>query len=316
MDPAVGVVVHVVPAPAASTMLIAALRIGVRDFLRRPVAVGEYGAMLERAARPTVANAGLGVALRLGFREIYLFGVDMGSKVDGRFHSRGSIYGSGEHADPSIANERLPGNFGGSATSITTLTGHPVLGWSRHMIEAVLAIMREARVYNCSDGARISGTVPRLARTISLSGDIDRTKLRSELEASLYKMSTAEARQRWNQSMRDASPLFARIRALIEAELATETPATEWVHEMFALIRPQDGDDRAVRSFLTGTMMMLMGAATWYDRHAVDPQRQARIRRIAYEEMLASIVGLEAAYAALMTEVERRHTPAAEEAAA
>lgn len=42
---------------AESQMLIAALRIGVRDFLRRPVAVGEYGAMLERAARPTVANA-------------------------------------------------------------------------------------------------------------------------------------------------------------------------------------------------------------------------------------------------------------------
>ena len=103
---------------------------------------------------PTVANAGLSAAIRLGFREIYLFGVDMGSREHGRYHAEGSVFSTGLLPENRRAHQRFAGNFGGEAW------GEAVLNWSRLYPEAVLR-MFSATVYNCSDGVRIEARSPR-----------------------------------------------------------------------------------------------------------------------------------------------------------
>jgi hypothetical protein len=224
-----------------------------------------------RPSGPTVANAGLAVALRLGFREIYFLGMDMGSKVAGKFHAAGTIYATGQLRDPGIAQERLPGNFGGDVTAIGARLGQPVLNWSRHMIESVLAANPDLRIYNCSDGARIAGALPRLSSTVTLTGAaIDRNAFRDGIGSALDMLTLAAARHLWERARPDADALFVEARELVAAELAAPEPGFGWTDRVFELVRPDDGQNAVLKAFLSGSVMLLMGTATWYDRHLVD----------------------------------------------
>lgn len=266
---------------------------------------------------PTVANAGVGAAFRLGFRELYFFGLDMGSKDKSRFHSQGTIYGSGMRAEPGVAQERLPGNFGGEAIAISTPNGQPVLNWSRHVLESLLARAQDARVYNCSDGVRIAGAIPRLSRAVTLpEKTIDRKRMIAEMDACLYSMAKQEASRRWAHSDRGATAAFTRMRELLEAELSASAPQTGWLADVFGLFRPKEGSDQVMRSFLAGTVMLLLGTASWFDRHLTDRTQALCARKIAYEELLVTVAWLESAYAELMSEIDEAFAPAASTVAA
>lgn len=118
---------------------------------------------------PTVTNLGLRMAITLGFGEIYLFGVDLGARKPAEHHSKDSIYVNDKTWAKNYAKNiekmtiRLPANFGGESYT------NRVLLWSRVLMQGVLESYPGLRVFNCSDGALIGGTTPKLPRSIKLS---------------------------------------------------------------------------------------------------------------------------------------------------
>jgi hypothetical protein len=117
-------------------------------------------------ADPLCCNAAFAAAVNLGFRNITLFGLDLGQKDARRHHAKDSVYYSAEHGEwddiyRKRVDRKVPGNFGGE-----------VLTWwafdaGRKMLAAVQRYHR-ANLVNCSDGARIEGARPQAAATLTL----------------------------------------------------------------------------------------------------------------------------------------------------
>lgn len=111
---------------------------------------------------PFVGNTGLSYAITLGFKEIFLFGIDNGYKNPQHHHSKYSAY----YDDNDQPIEQLtklvtqgacyttPGNFGGEVIT------DRLFCVSIKSMESLLKLHCEVACYNCSDGATIEGAIP------------------------------------------------------------------------------------------------------------------------------------------------------------
>lgn len=116
-------------------------------------------------ANPTVVNGGLSVFLHMGFREIYLFGADMGFKNPEKHHSSGHLSlkkGSRFYQPKEGYNMEVEANFGGKVFTNRILFG------AKDAIENLVELFPKSKVYNLSDGARIEGTIPLRANRLKL----------------------------------------------------------------------------------------------------------------------------------------------------
>jgi hypothetical protein len=171
---------------------------------------------------PTVANASLAVATAIGFSEIYLFGIDCGVREGcDRHHSRHSIYFT-EHApietDELMAryDRVLPGNFGGRFRT----------EWVFDMTALVIAEVRRRRpalkLFNCSDGARIDGALPKAAEAIDLShlpAGLDPARVLDQVESQMARYRPGELLSRLDRDRQVAGcrALAAAVRAAMAA---------------------------------------------------------------------------------------------------
>jgi hypothetical protein len=127
------------------------------------------GAESSLSSAPTSGNTALHCALSLGFREIYLFGLDFGSRDPEYHHSRHSVYFTYEDEaematyTPYDFDTTVPGNFGGQVKSGW------VLNWGRKSVTDAIREAGNARVMNCSDGALIPLTTPVVAEAVSIA---------------------------------------------------------------------------------------------------------------------------------------------------
>lgn len=124
------------------------------------------GELLDHA-EPMVSNSGFATSAALGFRNIYLFGVDCGQKGRGQHHSKDSLYfiDGFEDWDEECQNRYdriVPGNFGGKSETFWAFD------LSRRMITESQRIMR-TNLYNCSDGAMIRGALPKASAALDFS---------------------------------------------------------------------------------------------------------------------------------------------------
>ncbi len=123
-------------------------------------------------AAPLVANGAFAAISTLGFKNIYLIGVDCGRHPDDGHHSKDAVYYQ-EDYDNYLEGESLelleteftrvvPGNFGGEV--LTT--------WYLDMSRVSLSGLRrlsDVNLYNCGEGARIDGAQPKAVAAIELS---------------------------------------------------------------------------------------------------------------------------------------------------
>lgn len=126
-------------------------------------------------AHPTVCNFVLSLTVRLGLREIYLIGTDLGFVEQDNHHSRASGYykdGKQVYVSKNVASADLQvkGNF---RESVYTKIEFNI---SRLMLEKVLQDKRAYKTgtldcYNLSDGAFIEGTVPLTEEDVLIISD-------------------------------------------------------------------------------------------------------------------------------------------------
>ena len=139
-------------------------------------------------AYPTVTNMVMNMVLRLGFENIYLFGVDLGVVGINNHHSRSSAYykqdGSQIYDYQKVHGGGLPaqGNF------LPLAYTKPEFDVSRKLLEQSIAqSSQRSEVYNCSNGIKIAGAVPLLPENILLSPvSNDKQQLLQQLVAKGY----------------------------------------------------------------------------------------------------------------------------------
>lgn len=153
---------------------------GVADHFDRKIFIFREGTAAARILSPTAAplpliapactNTGIRVAYALGFRELYLMGLDLGSRTQESHHADGSVYGHIEAYNEFVGengrkipprgsatgayNREVEANFGG-----TVLT-NPHMLHMRTVFEMFARAMPDTRLFNFSDGAAISGFTP------------------------------------------------------------------------------------------------------------------------------------------------------------
>ncbi|WP_404838170.1 6-hydroxymethylpterin diphosphokinase MptE-like protein [Aeromonas media] len=133
---------------------------------------------------PLVGNIGVSAPIHLGFKNLYLFGLDNGYKHKGHHHSKLSSYYNNEESAGALGDMmygdslwRREGNFGGMVIS------NAMFDTSRRVIEQVLAANEDVRCFNCSDGAKIERARTLPSAEISLSMPVDKSALLGEIVA-------------------------------------------------------------------------------------------------------------------------------------
>ena len=251
---------------------------------------------------PTVANAALSAAVRMGFRELYLFGLDMGTKAGGQYHSRHSVYGVGHfeelNDDPHMV---VPGNFGGEASA------ESILFWSRYMLENFLRLHPQLDVANCSDGARIFGAVPKLANVVQLTGPtVDRGSLRQSIVEKLPTIDDAWLARCWSRGAQ-ISELRALTHSLVEIVARARSQDPEvlgWMDDLVEAVRYEIDQPPVVKSYLFGTFVLMLGVFWWYDKRMQSDDDRRRCREIALDLMDRAIAYGEHVVSQLVAEVD------------
>ncbi len=109
---------------------------------------------------PTVANTALTAAYHLGFKKLYLFGIDLGHKEGGNHHSTHSLYYSENEKDNALfhidrrESVEVEGNFGG-----TFICNHFFYQSNQHLSNQIRG-NSDLICFNLSDGALIKGSIP------------------------------------------------------------------------------------------------------------------------------------------------------------
>jgi len=108
---------------------------------------------------PTVTNCALSLAITLGFKTIYLIGVDLGMLGDEDHHAKGSLHFEFDKKklkenNYSGSQYSIEGNFVDSVNTTATLDS------SRVNMEQFLNYHHKVTAYNPNNGAKIKGTVP------------------------------------------------------------------------------------------------------------------------------------------------------------
>lgn len=116
---------------------------------------------------PTVANTALVMGYNLGFKNFYLFGIDLGQKKGGPHHSKKSLYYGDDEQDSELYSFdemeaiEVEGNFGGSFICDSFFyqsnanLSHQIVGFE------------DLQCFNLNDGAKIIGSKPMLAQEFS-----------------------------------------------------------------------------------------------------------------------------------------------------
>jgi len=109
---------------------------------------------------PTVSNFVINYVLELGFKQVYLFGVDLGMVDVNHHHSKssgyykkdgGELFNHAERIDTSLV---VRGNFRPYVNTKFEFN------MSKSVIEKTLSAFSDADVYNLNDGAKIVGSPP------------------------------------------------------------------------------------------------------------------------------------------------------------
>lgn len=118
------------------------------------------------ATTPNCVTLATRMVARFGFREVYLFGTDFGSRRPDQHHVADSIW----MTDPAwrekydriaeVMDMPMPGNFGGKVYS------NRMLEYFLHSTQGLIATASEISFFNCADGVRIEGAAPKLSSQV------------------------------------------------------------------------------------------------------------------------------------------------------
>ena len=230
---------------------------------------------------PTCTNLALRAATLLCFKELYLFGVDMGTRNPSQHHSKDAIYYNADRwrgileADPhNKMSIELPGNFGGKAYT------SQILHWARMMMAQGIELFSFSKIFNCSDGVAIPGTTPRLPSSVRINAPAGRKPI----------ILARIARELDRKSKREMTPLaqltgaraafsdyYDRMIGTIDEAAEKKTAFMAFYEEMGLYLREKGENpfQTALRSVNIGMLMMSFQIAYYFVRRVGETEQPA-----------------------------------------
>lgn len=248
-------------------------------------------------AAPTVSNAAARIMLGFGFKELYLVGVDLGSRAEGLHHSKNSVYVADDkfletHPDHQKAIKYgldQPGNFGGRIR-----TNHSFL-YAGVYFGTLLSKYRNATVFNLSDGIRIAHAVPKLPATVEFEST-EAEKIRDietiarELEPGDYRslINTAEL----ERLERSTSDFFDAIEAFVKSQEPATLDLRAFHDGLNDLLKTEDEPDPVdlvIYQMHVGTLMSLFQVLYQVNRRLVFAEEREKFTGFFLERFLARL---------------------------
>lgn len=254
------------------------------------------------ACGPSVANAALITLLYMGFRKLYLFGVDMGTREREVYHSAATYIGIGAAKEWSSGNRfAVSANFGGTAYT------EGILNWSRFTFENVVRLHRDIECFNCSDGVRIDHVTPRLSRQVKLpTGQLDRAGVKARLYDSLGRYDAERCRSLWGRDEIEAHAdnVFGQVYEILAAAADAPADDLQWARALYGLTLLGSADEPPTRTFLFGTTVLLLSSLFWAEGRIEDDAARMAYRAAALVELRSAYQRMQARYARLLDDVD------------
>jgi hypothetical protein len=153
-------------------------------------------------ANPVVGNAAFSIAMELS-DTIFMCGLDVGFKKDGKMHIKNSFY---DHLDDR-SKEMIP-TRGNISNNIYT---NSLLSASREMFELCIASKKNKKVFNLSDGAYIQGAKKAFAKDIKFSSSNKQKALKKLKTAFIKEGFFKEFNKDYKQEIKDYIDNFFKI---------------------------------------------------------------------------------------------------------
>lgn len=177
------------------------------------------------SGQPTVTNLAIEYALNVGFNRIFLFGVDMGSKVKEVHHSKNTVYVDMLPEEDELKKFLLiqpensivvPGNFGGEAHT------NKILAFSSRMITHHVQFHPQARVFNLNDGAKIEHVTPLLPENFQTEWVEGLSKTAAlELALSAFGEKSFDDQEIETKLLESVDTFIAKVEAIVTKEQTT-----------------------------------------------------------------------------------------------
>ncbi len=217
---------------------------------------------------PLVGNLGVASIFGFGFNEAYLFGLDCGKKLDTAMHSKYStIYneaGVGDKGGVYKVDDKylLKGNFGGTIQSTYLMEM-----CARNMEIAIADHMYYQdeifKIYNCSDGALIKGTVPLHSDKIDFTHRpvINKQELSDYVQSTFtFKAEITRAQIKEYCMMDKFGEIIANLKKMLQDFPATRTTAVKRMMTMSEYILSLQNHPflASLGYFLDGTIQSIL----------------------------------------------------------
>ena len=160
---------------------------------------------------PTAGNAALSFALECGFTDVYLFGLDLGTRDPSRHHIRGSYYDTDDALEhPDEYNIPVPGNF-----CKTVWTSRAFLSALKNANDLAGIFQERAKVRNCSDGARLTHVEPYHGANINLGNGSNKNQTITSLCKTFNELKTSEVNWPSDEIIPELKKLFLELRSIL-----------------------------------------------------------------------------------------------------
>jgi hypothetical protein len=245
-----------------------------------------------RNVTPTVSNLGVGFAIDIGCRDIYFFGIDLGSKrPDEEHHSRHTIYVQQEREGLGADGKKfksdwemetpVPGNFGGDV-----YTGRTFI-WGRDSIEAAINQSRSGRTYyNCSDGVRIEGTIPKAGRGIKLPPPpISKAEEVHEIVKDFPEYTAEHFKAAWLDKDWPAiiNTFVEKLSSFCDEH--NEDRPEEYLDRIIEMVMIPDPEFDAVPILFRGSILLSFAGAYYYFRRVSQPEKFEQFDQFVRDEV-------------------------------
>lgn len=251
---------------------------------------GEFKSI--RLGVPTCVNTALCVASFLGFTNFLLFGTDCGVRPGRPDHAVDTVYRDVWKMSPDIAATyplEVEGNFGGIA-----MTNWVYDSCRRMLVEAIAAY--GLSVINCSDGALIPGTTPKVPEAVEVGGDpIDRERLFADLKNALIAFQPGEILRSFDVTAiaKKNRALYKDLRQLID-RFDPDEPDFAGVYAAFSTFEETAGEKYAHTHLIgEGTVVALPRIAMYSGSRIADPVLRRRLYKIFLDYLRVSFDEME-----------------------
>ena len=215
-------------------------------------------------SNPSVVNGAVASAIALGFKEVYLFGVDMGFKNKDHHHSKNSgYYTKAAFKTDAPDTYAFRGNFGDEVQT------NQDYDFGRFQIEHLLQKNPDVQCFNCSDGVRIELTKPLRSGAINFQNTgISKTDVVDNIfqnhTYSIPKDTAKKMEARFSEH-------YKTIKSLMNAVLATIAMPPKSFEQMLSIFSEQSKllnnfrfDSPLLYIMCSGTLIYLQSETTTY----------------------------------------------------